>query len=166
MASRLRERLFDPERTLEGAGVRAGDTVLEVGCGTGFFTIPAARRIGPGGTLIALDLMTSYLERVTGKVEAAGLTNVRVLRRDALDTGLDSASVDQALLFGVLPFPSLPLGPLLAEMHRILVPGGRLSVWMFPVSFGVPKRIGRSELFSPLDERNGVHNYRRASPRQ
>jgi ubiquinone/menaquinone biosynthesis C-methylase UbiE len=168
MESRFRHLLHDPVRILHGADVRPGQTVLEVGSGTGFFTIAAARLIGDQGRLIAMDPLTAYVERLNEKLNAADLRNVRVARRDALDTGLDAASIDRVLLFGVLPFiplplpfTSLPLNRLLPEMHRVLKPDGTLAVWMFPIAGWVPRSIRRSELFAYLHKRNGVHNYRR-----
>ena len=160
MGSRLRQWLSDPVRTLQGANIRPGQTVLEVGCGTGFFTVPAAQLIGDQGCLLAMDALAGYLEQVSAKVRDADLSNVRMLKRDALETGLDSASVDTVLLFGVVPFPSLPLNRLLPEMHRILKSDGSLAVWQFPVSGWVPKSIVRSGLFTFIDKRNGVYNYR------
>jgi hypothetical protein len=47
--------------------------------------------------------------------------------------------MDMALLFGVIPFLSLPLNRLLPEMHRVLKPEGTLAVWLFPVSGLVPR---------------------------
>ena len=161
MESRLRRLLHDPVKILHGADIQPGQTVLEVGSGTGFFTIAAARLIGGQGRLIAMDPLTAYVERLNEKVEAAGLRNVRVVRRDALDTGLDAASIDRVLLFGVLPFPSLPLNRLLPEMHRVLKSNGTLAVWMFPIAGWVPSAIRRSALFAYLHRRNGVYNYRR-----
>ena len=161
MGSGLRRWLLDPVRTLQGADLRPGQTVLEVGCGTGFFTVPAARLIGDQGCLLAMDVVAGYLEQVSAKVRAAGLANVRVLKRDALETGLDSESIDTVLLFGVVPFPSLPLNRLLPEIHRVLKSDGSLAVWQFPVSGWVPKSIVRSGLFTYIDKRNGVYNYRR-----
>ena len=159
MGSTLRKRIMNPVKTLQAADVKPGETILEVGCGTGFFTIPAAQMIGEQGHLIAMDVMSGYLEQVAKKVQAAGLKNVRIIKRDALDTGLESESVDKILLFGVLPFPSLPLNHLLPEMHRILKPDGRIAVWMFPVSFGVPTLIVKSGLFSFINKQNDVYNY-------
>ncbi len=98
--------------------------------------------------------------RCQKKVQSADLKNVRVVKRDALDTGLDAASIDTALLFGVLPWPALPLNRLLSEMHRVLKPEGTLAVWLFPVSGWVPKSILRSGLFTYVSKRNGVYNYR------
>lgn len=161
MGSRLRKWLMNPVNTLKGAGIQPGQTVLEVGCGTGFFTIPAAELLGDQGCLVAMDPLLDYTRCVSEKVKAAGLKNVRVVRRDALETGLDAASMDTVLLFGVLPFPSLPLNRLLPEMHRVIIPEGRLAVWMFPVAGWVPGSILRSGLFAYIGKQNGVYNYRR-----
>jgi len=161
MESRLRQWLMNPAKTLRGAGIEPGQTVLEVGCGTGFFTIPAAELIGDQGCLVAMDALSDYTKRVSKKVQAAGLENVRVVKRDALDTGLDAASIDKVLLFGVIPFPFLPLNLLLPEMHRVIKPEGSLAVWLFPVSGWVPKWILQSGLFTFVSRRNGVYNYRR-----
>ena len=161
MGSRARRWLMNPVKTLQGADIQPGQTVLEVGCGTGFFTIPAAELIGDQGCLVAMDALSDYTKRVSKKVQAAGLVNVRVVKRDALDTGLDAASIDKVLLFGVIPFPSLPLNRLLPEIHRILKTEGTLAVWLFPVSGLVPKWILQSGLFTYVSKRNGVYNYRR-----
>ena len=161
MGSRARRWLMNPMKTLQGAGIQPGQTVLEVGCGTGFFTIPAAELIGDQGCLVAMDALSDYTKRVSKKVQAAGLENVRVVKRDALDTGLDGASIDKVLLFGVIPFPFLPLNRLLPEMHRVIKPEGSLAVWLFPVSGWVPKWILQSGVFTFVSRRNGVYNYRR-----
>ncbi len=161
MEGRLRHWLYPPLKTLQDSGLQPGQTVLEVGCGTGFFTLPAAKLIGDQGRLIAIDLNSGFIKRVSKKVEAAHLKNVLVLKRNALDTGLDTASIDIVLLFGVLPFPLLPLDQLLPEMHRVLKPEGKLSVWLWPIPFLVPKSILRTSLFSFINKRNRVYNYRR-----
>ena len=161
MGSRLRQWLMNPAKTLRGAGIEPGQSVLEVGCGTGFFTIPAAELIGDQGCLVAMDALSDYTNRVSKKVQSAGLKNVRVVKRDALDTGLDAASIDKVLLFGVIPFPFLPLNRLLPEMHRVIKPEGSLAVWLFPVSGWVPKWILQSGLFTFVSRRNGVYNFRR-----
>ena len=161
MESRLRQWLMDPVKTLQGARIEPGQTILEVGCGTGFFTIPAAKLLGDQGHLVAMDPLSDYAKHVSKKVTSIGLKNVQVVKRDALNTGLDAASIDKVLLFGVIPFPSLPLNRLLPEMHRVLKSEGSMAVWLFPVSGLVPKWILQSGLFAFVDKRNGVYNYRR-----
>ena len=163
MGSRVRKWLMNPTSTLKIADIQPGQTILEVGCGTGFFTIPAAHLIGDQGYLLAMDVSAGFIGQVSKKVQNAALKNVRIVKRDALDTGLDTASIDKVLLFGVIPFPLLPLNRLLPEMHRVLKPEGTLGVWLFPplVHFWVPKSILRSGLFTYMNKRNGVYNYKR-----
>ena len=163
MGSRVRQRLSDPAKTLRSADIVPGQTVLEVGCGTGFFTIPAARLLGDQGCLIAMDLSSGFVEEVSKRVQIARLTNVRIIKRDALDTGLDNESIDKVLLFGVIPFPLLPLNRLLPEMHRVLKSEGTLAVWLFPpvVHDWVRRAILPFGIFMFLNKRNGVYNYKR-----
>ena len=163
MGSKVRQWIFDLVKTIRGADIQPGQTVLEVGCGTGFYTIPAAQLLGDQGCLVAMDVSSGFIEQVSKKVQLADLKNVRIVKRDALDTGLDNASIDKVLLFGVIPFTLLPLNRLLPEMYRVLKPEGTLVVWLYPpvVHFWVPKSILRSGLFTYMNKRNGVYNYRR-----
>ena len=163
MGSKARRWLMNPIKILQGAGIQPGQTVLEVGCGPGFFTIPAAELIGDEGCLIAMDALADYVKQVAKRADSAGLKNVQVVKRDALKTGLGPGTIDMALLFGVLPWPALPLSRLLPEMHRVLKPEGSLSVWLFPpiVHSWIPKSILRSGFFTYIKKRNGVYNYKR-----
>jgi ubiquinone/menaquinone biosynthesis C-methylase UbiE len=158
MESRLRYRFFGPRRILQGAELQRGQTVLEIGCGTGFFTLPAAGFLGNQGSLVAMDILAVSVEAVTKKVQAAHLKNIRVVKGDALHTEFAAGSFDAVLLFGVVPAPMLPLAQLLSEMHRILKPGGVMAVW--PPSW-VHKTIVRSGLFLLSSKKNRVSNYRR-----
>jgi ubiquinone/menaquinone biosynthesis C-methylase UbiE len=160
MESRFRYRFFAPTKILLGADIQHGQTVLEVGCGTGFFTLPAAKLIGEQGHLVALDVVQEAIELVSRKVQAAGLKNVRAVQGDAMNTGLDAESFDAVLLFGVIPAPMLPLGRLLPEMHRILKTGGTLAVWP-PVPGWLPQSVLKSGLFIIAGKRNGVNNFTR-----
>ena len=158
MESRLRYRFSGPMKILQGANIQPGQTVLEVGCGTGFHTISAAQLIGDKGRLVAMDVLTDYIEWVSKKVQAAELKNVQVVKRDAMDTGLDAESIDTVLLFSVIPSPTLPLSRFLPEMHRVLKPEGTLAVTTFP---WVLRSIRRSGLFALISKRNGVSNFSR-----
>lgn len=159
MESRFRYRFFGPMRVLQGAEIQPGQTVLEIGCGTGFFTVPLAQFLGEQGSLVSMDMLPASVQAVTKKVQAANLKNVQVIQGDALDTKLAAGSFDAVLIFGVIPAPMLPMEQLLAEMRRILKPGGTMAVW--PPSW-VHRTIVQSGLFALGSKRNGVSNYKRS----
>ena len=160
MESRFRYRFFNPTSILQGVYKLHGQSVLEVGCGTGFFTLPAARLIGDRGFLTAMDVLSESVELVSKKVQEANLKNVRVIQGDALNTSLKSESMNTVLLFGVVPAPMLPLNRLLPEMHRVLTSEGILAVWP-PVPLWLPHSIIQSGLFACITKQNGVYNFKR-----
>jgi ubiquinone/menaquinone biosynthesis C-methylase UbiE len=158
LESRLRYKFFGPKKILQGAEIQPGQNVLEVGCGSGFFTITAAQMIGEQGCLVAMDPLPLSVETVSRKVQSANLKNTRVIKGDALDTQLENESMDTIFIFGVIPSPMLPMDKLLAEMHRILKPGGMMAIW--PPSW-ILKSITRTGLFTIYSKRNNVSNYKR-----
>jgi len=160
MDSPLRRKLNNPVKTLEAAGVRLGQEVLEVGCGTGFFTINAAKLVGNEGCVHAIDVYPPAIEFVRGKVRDADISNIRLTNADGMDSGLPGSSFDLVLLFGVIPAPVLPLARLLPEMHRLLKPEGALAVWTaFP--WWSSTSVTRSRLFTYTGKENGVHNFQK-----
>jgi ubiquinone/menaquinone biosynthesis C-methylase UbiE len=160
MESRFRYRFFNPLKILQGIDNLQGKSVLEIGCGTGFFTVPAASFIGDQGNLLSMDILSESVELVSKKVQDAKLQNVRVIKGDALNTNLETESFNTVILFGVIPAPMLPLPQILNEMHRILKPDGILAIWP-PVPGLFPRSILKSGLFSLANKRNGVLNFKR-----
>jgi ubiquinone/menaquinone biosynthesis C-methylase UbiE len=158
MESRLRYKFFGPQKILEGAGIKEGLKILEVGCGTGFFTINASKMIGENGLLISMDTSPLSVEMVTKKVENANIKNVKVIKGNTLDTKLEGSSLDEIFIFGVIPAPKLPMDKLLSEMHRILKPNGIMAVW--PPSW-VHHSIIKSGQFKYIGKKNSVRNYQR-----
>jgi demethylmenaquinone methyltransferase/2-methoxy-6-polyprenyl-1,4-benzoquinol methylase len=88
-----------------------------------------------------MDASSGFLKDVAKKVQKANLNNVRIMQKDALNTRLETESIDRVLLFGVIPFPLLPLDKLLPEMYRVLKPGATMSVWLFPPCYHVSMAI-------------------------
>jgi demethylmenaquinone methyltransferase/2-methoxy-6-polyprenyl-1,4-benzoquinol methylase len=161
MESSLRHRLSDPVTTLRGAGVRPGQKLLEVGCGTGFFTLHAAALVGDAGHMYALDVHPLAIEQVENKIRDAGVANVSLIKADATRTGLADGCIDVVLLLGVIPSPTLPLPRLLPEMIRLLKPQGTMAVWTaFP--WWLPQSMTRCGLFTYAGKASGVHTFRRA----
>ena len=116
----------NPQRLLKAAGLKPGQKVLEVGCGPGFFTIPAAKMVRKEGFVYAVDVHPLAIERVKEKIEKEGIKNVEPVLANASDTGLPDRSVDLAFIFG-LRYIAGGLENVIAEIHRILKPGGVLS---------------------------------------
>ncbi len=161
MESRFRYRFFSPEKILANSPLKGGQVVLEMGCGTGFFTIPAARLVGDRGRLVAMDVLPESVEIVASRARAAGMTNIRTIQGNALGTSLEGASFDAVILYGMIPAPMLPLAPLLAEIHRVLKPEGALTVWP-SVPGWLPRSVVRSGFFMRAERRKGVHNFIRS----
>lgn len=120
-------RRWDVRHALERAGLRAGETVLELGPGPGAFTVDAAQRVGPEGRLIAVDIQPGMIAQVNARVKAAGVTNVETHVASAFELPLPDASVDRAYLITVLPEIPDPVRAL-REVHRVLKPGGIVSM--------------------------------------
>jgi ubiquinone/menaquinone biosynthesis C-methylase UbiE len=121
----IRERYMRP--VLERVGMQPGERVLELGPGPGVFTLPAARRIGPTGRLLAVDIQASMIAQVQQRVREAGLDNVETHVASAYELPLADSSADRAFLITVLPeIPDRRRA--LAELHRVLKPGGVLSI--------------------------------------
>jgi ubiquinone/menaquinone biosynthesis C-methylase UbiE len=165
MESPLRRRLNDASRTMDGAGIRPGTEVLEVGCGTGYFTLPAARQVSETGHLHSIDLSPESVDLVRRKVAAAGIQNVSLELADAMATGLPGATYDTVLLLGVIPAPVLPLSKLLPEMHRLLKPGGRLAVWP-AVPLVMRPAFAKSGLFAFEGKVDGVFRFKKIETHQ
>ena len=119
---------FDPTCTLEllMADIVGTGNIVEFGCGYGTFTLPAARRTT--GTVVALDIDPAMVDSVRRKAKSGGFANLQAVVRDfvADGTGLPAASQSHAMIFNLLHLQQ-PVC-LLQEAHRVLRPGGTLSV--------------------------------------
>ena len=116
----------NPYKLLKAAGLKPGQKVLEVGCGPGFFTIPAAKIVGGEGFVYAVDVHPLAIERVNEKIEREGIKNLEPILANASDTGLADRIIDIAFLFG-LQYIAGGLENVIAEIQRILKPEGVLS---------------------------------------
>jgi SAM-dependent methyltransferase len=116
-------------RLLEVAGVRTGERVLDVACGTGVVARAAAARVGASGRVAGLDLNAGMLA-VARSLPAAPGVAITWTQRDAAHTGFPAGSFDVVVCQQGLQFFSDKLAAL-GEMHRVLVTGGRvaISVW-------------------------------------
>ena len=116
----------DPYEHLNAAGLKPGQRVLEVGCGPGFFTIPAAKIVGDKGFVYAVDVNHLAIEHIGEKIKEGKIKNVKPICSNASNTGLPDGSIDVSFIFGTLHFAG-GVGDVIYEMSRILKPDGILS---------------------------------------
>jgi SAM-dependent methyltransferase len=110
----------------ERLALAPGDCVLDVACGHGNFTVELARRAGPGGLVVGLDISAAMLARAAARVARAGLANVLLVRGDALALPFAAGAFGAVNCSGGLH--QMPdLGRALAEMARAAAPGARFS---------------------------------------
>lgn len=130
-----REQAFR-ERMLEPARLRCGESVLDIGCGTGSVAIAAKRQVGPDGTVAGLDASAEMLARAGYKAGKAGL-DVTFTQAAAQNLPLPDATFD--VVTATLMLHHLPRAAreqCSREMSRVLKPGGRALA----VDFGTPAR--------------------------
>jgi SAM-dependent methyltransferase len=123
------------------AALQPGETVLDVGCGAGIDTILAARAVGPTGRAIGLDLLEEMCERARGHAREAGVAEwTEFVRGEMEDIPLPDASVDVVISNGVINL-SPRKSRVLAEIRRVLRPGGRISVADLTVNDELPTEL-------------------------
>jgi ubiquinone/menaquinone biosynthesis C-methylase UbiE len=134
LLTRGREGAFR-ERLLELSGVRSGQSVLDIGCGTGTLAIVATGRVGPTGSVVGIDASPQMVARATRKAAKAGVPAIFQLAA-AEQLPFPDAHFDvvlSTLMFHHLPRKTRQQCAL--EIRRVLKPGGRV----FVVDFGKPQ---------------------------
>lgn len=114
-------------RVLEALAPRPGERLLEVGPGTGYYSLAVAERLGPDGRLDLLDVQQEMLDHTTARAAAAGTGNVVGVRADARAMPFPDDSFDGAwlcIVLGEVPDQDAAL----AELARVVRHGGRVVV--------------------------------------
>jgi arsenite methyltransferase len=127
------------------AFVRPGETVLDIGSGGGIDTILAARRVGPEGRAIGLDILEEMCERGRRHAAEAGVESwTEFIRGEMEDIPLPDESIDVVISNGVLNL-SARKSRALAEMFRLLKPGGRICMADLTVEGELPPEIANDQ---------------------
>ena len=124
--NRIRRWVQNPQKIL-GAYIKEGMTVLEVGCGPGFFSIDMAKMVGETGQVIAADLQEGMLEKLRDKIKGTELEGrIRLHKCEEDKTGV-SEDVDFVLLFYVVhEVPNMK--EFFKEIATILKPNGQVLI--------------------------------------
>lgn len=172
-------------------GLRAGETVLDLGCGAGSYFQPLRDTIGDDGRLVGVDIAPAMLARAEARVARAGWTNVETRLADATEPNLaaelGAGRFDAAFaMYSISAMPDIAAGVALA--HDVLRPGGRLFVadvrlvpggraaWLIRLLRGVYRRLagasgddivpylrGRFDTVTMIDD-NGAPTERQPTP--
>lgn len=127
------------------AGIAPGETVLDIGCGGGIDSILAARLAGPSGKVIGLDMVEDMLDRSRRNAIAAGVADgCEFVHGEMEKIPLPAESVDVAISNGVVNL-SPRKTRVLAEVFRVLRPGGRLVVADLVLDEELPPELATSD---------------------
>ena len=136
------------QKLLQLADIQAGDKIIDIACGTGLVSFPAAELTGEKGLVLANDISDKMVETGTVILKERKLSNLSFQRMDAEELEVEDGSFDIALCaLGLMYFPD-PLKAI-KEMYRVLKPGGHavVAVW------GQRKNCGWAEVFEIVDRR-------------
>jgi predicted methyltransferase len=112
---------------LKALKISPGDSVADVGVGSGLYTLSLARAVGSDGTVFGVDVQDYFLEHVAAKAKKAGLKNITFVKAAQRSSNLDPESLDLIFICDVFHHVEYPR-TYLASLYAALEPGGRMAV--------------------------------------
>jgi SAM-dependent methyltransferase len=122
-----REERLQINRVMDILDVTPGKTVADIGAGSGWFTVRAARRVTEAGTVYAVDINPEATRYIDGRVQKEGLHNVKTILSKSDDPELPAAKVDAVLLLKTYHEVANPI-VLLRNLHGSLRPGAKIGI--------------------------------------
>lgn len=122
--------------------IRQGWVIADLGCGSGYFSIPLARAVGNQGKVYAIDVLSSALDSVRSRAQLEGIFNIETVRANAeieKNIPLQNETCDMVMLSNIL-FQSSKKIEIVKEALRLLKPGGSIVTieWNQNTFFGPP----------------------------
>lgn len=150
-----RRELLPPEQTLIRIGLHEGDTMADIGCGIGYFTIPASKIVGNSGKIFAMDILPEMLEEVDIKVKENNISNIKTILTEENDLKLEDGKITVAFISNVL-HEAEDKEKFLSEIKRSISSKGRIAIveWQkINSEFGPPieHRLDKIDLIETLD---------------
>src|SRR5205823_6573756 len=122
-----REERLQINRVMDLLGIQAGKSVADIGAGSGWFTVRAAQRVGPAGTVYAEDINAKAIEAIQARAEKEKLGNVRTVLGTVDDVKLVPHTVDAVLLLKVYHEIARPV-PVMKQLRAAMRPGAKLGI--------------------------------------
>ncbi len=164
--SNIRRAMQPPAALIRRSGIQPGMRVLEIGCGSGAYTLEIARAVGATGKVVALDIQPGMLEQLKNKLtrsENTDIRNVEPLLASACQLPFQNGSFDAAFMITVLQ--EIPdKWRALAEIRRTLRPGGIVAVteWLFDPDYPLKQttlRLLKEAGFGNIDSSGNLWTY-------
>jgi ubiquinone/menaquinone biosynthesis C-methylase UbiE len=115
------------DQVIAALGLEPGQVVADLGAGTGLFSVPLARAVGPKGKVYAVEIEAGFLDYIRKKASGQGVSNVVAVLGKPADPALPAADVDLAFLHDVIHHVADREG-YLKQMVRYLKPSARIAV--------------------------------------
>ncbi|HUV36882.1 MAG TPA: class I SAM-dependent methyltransferase [Patescibacteria group bacterium] len=125
-----RKEFQKPDEVMKALEPRAGETVADIGAGSGYFTIPIAKAVGPDGTVLAIDISQHMLDYLERRIKAENLENIELRKVERDDPQLPAGGVDLILMVDTIHY-TLEREARTAYARKLregLAPGGRVVV--------------------------------------
>ena len=122
-----RDKKLQIDRVMDLLGIKPGKSVADIGAGSGWFTVRAARRIQPGGVVFAEEINPEAIKYIDQRARKEKLENVRTVLGTPDDLKLPPASVDAALMLKVYHEIAHPI-PVMKELRAALRPGAKVGI--------------------------------------
>jgi SAM-dependent methyltransferase len=122
-----REDVQNSPAIMKALAFKPGERVADIGAGSGYFTIPVARSVGPTGVVWALDIAPEMLEYLDFRVKAQKIENIRLRKVASDDPQLEPASVDTILMIDTIHYVKDRVS-YAKKLRSGLAPGGRLVI--------------------------------------
>ena len=127
LQSKERRENLPPDKILQKAKLQPGHHFIDIGCGVGYFSIPAAEIVRPEGKVYALDTSKEMTEFLTSELKTSGVENIQVVESQEYGFPLENRTGDMLLMSMVLhEVEDKPL--FLQEAHRTLKPQGKILI--------------------------------------
>jgi FkbM family methyltransferase len=158
-----RRKILPPEEILLELGLKAGEIMIDIGAGSGYFSIPAAEIVGDKGRVIAVDNSKEMIDELSSRVDKSGSGNIEIVLSKEYDLAVKESMGDFVFISTVLHEVEDKI-IFLNEIKKVMKPKGNLAIveWIKkPMEKGPPihDRIDASEI-TELLKQLGFHDIR------